>query len=139
MKGNPDALAETSVIGAVELRCRREALGLSQQALGCVLGVKQATVSRWEAGRVAPEGLGAEMDQLEAAMAGLVAAADGAARAALAAGSEPAFLVHLSNEEFWRAHPDSDGLPAAMLRVAAARARAALAAEGFRAEILLAG
>lgn len=38
----------------LELRARREALGLSQEELAERLGVKQVTVSRWESGKRAP-------------------------------------------------------------------------------------
>ena len=37
-------------------------------------------------------------------------------------GETPALRVHVSDQAFWAAHPDSDGVPAVIQRVAAARA-----------------
>ena len=49
-----------------ELTARREALGLSQEAMGEALGVKQATISNWEGGkRGIPEGIGDDLAELE--------------------------------------------------------------------------
>lgn len=38
----------------IELKARREGLGLNQEEMALVLGVKQATLSRWESGIAAP-------------------------------------------------------------------------------------
>ncbi|WP_286958872.1 helix-turn-helix domain-containing protein [Arsenicicoccus sp. UBA7492] len=56
----------SELISGPEVAARRLALGLSQAALADVLGVKQATVSRWEAGaRVPGAGVDAELAVLE--------------------------------------------------------------------------
>lgn len=45
------------------------------------------------------------------------------AEAAIDWGDTPTLIAYLSNQGFWRAHPDADGLPAAVQRVAAAHVR----------------
>lgn len=59
----------------VEVRARREALGLSQERLADWLDVKRATVSRWETGRQPiPDGVAGDLLDLEASVGELVAA-----------------------------------------------------------------
>lgn len=38
----------------IEIKARREALGLNQEDMAAILGVKQTTLSRWESGVAAP-------------------------------------------------------------------------------------
>jgi len=110
----------------IELRARREALGLSQGLLADWLGVRQATVSRWEAGKQpipgdhpGEPGVEAKLARLEDAVEGLidraVAAIDAAADAADDDGFEGVVL--------YVGDTDVDGVPAAAHRVAMARAR----------------
>ena len=56
---------------AAEVRALRKRLGLSQQQLADVLGVRQATVSEWETGVYQPRGASARLLTLIAERAGL--------------------------------------------------------------------
>ena len=50
----------------IELRCRREALGLTQQELADILPVSQSAVAHWENGRRnIPDGLDGDIAALE--------------------------------------------------------------------------
>lgn len=98
---------------ALEFRCRRKALGLSREELAARLGVRNATVAKWEAGRAPiPEGVGAELsaleDRLDAQTSAYLRAAEDAQRIEL----------------------DQDEVESGVHRVAAARALAALRREG---------
>jgi len=108
----------------IELRSRREALGLSQQGLAECLGVKQATVSAWEKGtRVIPDGISERIDALEDHVETLIdQALDGIDQAEDLPGP-PMLFVWPTNQAYWAAHPESDGHPAVLHRVAMARAR----------------
>jgi hypothetical protein len=107
-----------------ELRCRREALGLSQWALGEALAIPQVDISRMELGsQPMPPSLGCGVESLENQMASMRLAMRQIADAAIDLGDTPTLIAHLSDQGFWRAHPDADGLPAAVQRVAAAHAR----------------
>ena len=41
-------------MNAIELKCRREALGLSRDALADTLGVAEKSITRWEFGKNPP-------------------------------------------------------------------------------------
>ena len=103
----------------IELQARREALGLSQSLLAAVLDVKQATISRWESGdRGIPEFAESRIVDMENAVESLI-------ERMLALATEhgaDVLIVHGDDAAFWRAHPEMDGWPAALQRVAAARA-----------------
>lgn len=113
----------------IELRSRREALGLSQVSLADLLGVKQDKVSLWEYGkRPIPEGIDRHLAEWEETVEELVdAAGETIERIEAAEGcpAEPLVLaVFSSDEALWVAHPEMDGTPAVLHRVAMARTRA---------------
>lgn len=128
-------------ITASEVQARREALGLSQSALAHYLGVSQVTVSRWEAGTSRPpEGLDAELSALEDRIEDLVARM---VQTVLDVNEDApehervGFLItHTRDATFWERHPEHEGLPATLHRVAAARARVELADEGHELRIM---
>ena len=115
-----------------ELQARREALGLSQVQLGKYLGIAQATINRYEHGRRRiPDAVVSQLELLEAAtvtltdrMVEMTEAKQGGERLAL--------ITYTDDTRFWEQHPEHEGLPAIVHRVAAARARAELATDGIR-------
>lgn len=123
---DPDLMA---TISAIELRARREALGLSQSDLAATLKVKQPTVSRWELGKEPiPGGIADELAELEAVRDDIADQMMGI----LEDGRVDMLIVHGSNESWWATHPDARkaGIPAAVQRVAAALAAAEIQACG---------
>ena len=114
----------------IELRARREAIGLSQAHLGEMLGVKQNTISQWESGkRAIPDDVDAELDALEASVERLAAEAVSLGEPLRAWGSDEAAAA---------AGVDL-GAPASLHRVAMARARATLRATTGGAVRIVAG
>ncbi len=109
---------------AIELRARREALGMSQADLSKFLGTTQATISRWEGGK-SPVGaaVSTELHELEALLVELVDNMVEAVEDVLASGQLPALVTHATDESFWSAHPEHEGTPALLHRVATATAR----------------
>lgn len=104
----------------MELRARRECLGLGQGPLAKILGVAQNTVSQWETGaRAIPPGIRAELEHLEETVDTLT---DRAVQAAEAVGDGALLITYGSDAAWWSAHPESDGLPAVLHRVAMASA-----------------
>lgn len=108
-------------VNGIELRARREALGLNQTDLAELLGVKQSTVSTWESGRRSvPAGVSGELNVIEEQVESIV---DLAAEMLDATSERPVRLrVWADDESFWLA-TDYEPLPAACYRVAMARAR----------------
>lgn len=108
-------------MNGIELRSRREALGLNQADLGELLGVRQATISTWESGRrLVPAGVSGELNVIEEQVEAIV---DQAAEFLDATSVRPVTLtVWADDESFW-AVTDYAPLPAACYRVAVARAR----------------
>lgn len=114
----------------IELRARREALGLPQHELAAWLGVAQATISAWEVGRrTIPAGIHGELAELEEQLLDI---ADRMVQAGEAAGAECVLFTFVDDGELAAAHPEMDGWPAALHRVAAAQAAAALRETGVR-------
>lgn len=109
----------------IELRARREALGLSQTEFAKILSTSQHTVSDWERGhREIPLGLRGELGQAEYYV-------DVATEAALTTLQQAAkehapenlhLLVYEDDAAYGKAHPDADGTSAVLHRVAMARA-----------------
>ncbi|SNS43965.1 hypothetical protein SAMN06309944_0264 [Micrococcales bacterium KH10] len=114
-------------ISGIELRARREALGLSQTAFVNTFSTPapQNSLSQWETGRQAVAGEALyELDRLEKQSQMLQDQALAAAQNLARAGEEAVFvMVWASDQEFWDAHPDMDGLPAVVHRTAMAKAR----------------
>ncbi|GAA2179940.1 hypothetical protein GCM10009785_08770 [Brooklawnia cerclae] len=107
-------------MNGVELAARRIALGLTSQGrLADVLGVSQPAVSAWEKGtRGIPEGIDGEIEQLEEARDMITE------RMLYALELDPGapLIVHLSDETWWAAHPECDGIPHEVQMIAAALA-----------------
>lgn len=134
---NRQTFTETVALTPSELQARREALGLSQSALGDYLGTAQATINRYEKGRRRiPDTISAQLALLEGAADALT---DRMVETALDLAHEqgPLYLsTHTSDDAFWQEHPEHEGLPAVIHRVAAARARAELVDEGIDVRIV---
>ncbi|NKZ93647.1 DUF1870 family protein [Rhodococcus hoagii] len=58
-------MADTDRRSGAELRARRELLGLNAQETAALLGVDERVIRRWEQGKPIPEGVVAELAQLE--------------------------------------------------------------------------
>ena len=113
-------------VNPIELRARREALGLHQHELASWLNVAQATVSAWELGRrTIPAGIHSELAELEEQLLDI---ADRMIEAGEAAGEDCVLFTYLDDSQLAAAHPEMDGWPAALHRVAAAHAAAELRA-----------
>lgn len=105
----------------IELRARREALGLSQAECARILNVAQNTISQWENGRrMVPDGVDADLAVLEDTLDRLV---DNAVRAVESAGAESVLFAYDGDADLWAALPELDGTPAVVHRVALAHAR----------------
>lgn len=105
----------------IEFRAHRLALGLNQATLADLLDVKQNTISRWEKGTAPiPEGVGADLLALADRMTALV-------EACTTQGRQTGTITVVDDP----AQPMAN-----VLLVAAARAQAALRAEGTQADIV---
>lgn len=118
----------------IELRARREALGLAQDGLAAVLGVKQSTVSLWEGGkRGIPAGADAELARLEDRVLDMI---DQMVELVEEAPEVSVLLVHTEQAGWDAAHPDGDGSPPVLQRIAAARALVELREAGRAVSII---
>jgi transcriptional regulator with XRE-family HTH domain len=118
----------------IELQSRREALSLSQDDLARLLNVNRLTISRWETGaRAIPEGIDAELARLEDRALGLT---DRMIELVANAPDVSVLMVHEDQATADAAHPEMDGSPPVVQRVAAARALVELRAEGIGVNIL---
>jgi len=108
----------------IELKARREALGLNQSDLAAVLHAQQSHVSAWEAGKKSrPAWLDDRLADLEEDAERVTDLACRALEQAAAAGEPGAVLfAYRDDADLWAAIPETDGLPAAVHRVALARA-----------------
>jgi|LSQX01.1.fsa_nt_gb DNA-binding transcriptional regulator YiaG len=111
----------------IELRARREALGLSQQQLATWLAVAQSTLAQWESGRRRIPGIRAELNVIEAILNDLV---DDLTRQGQ---TNPTLTTYRTDEQWWGADPTARDtrLPATLHRVATARAQAKLHKDGI--------
>ena len=126
----------TDLIEPVEALARREALGLSQEALAAALTgrgvpVSQDVISRLERGQRVPRAVGAlagALADLETDLETMIQ------RIAHAAASGAGIQTFTADRDLWRADPvaRARAIPATMHRVAAARAAARLAEQGRR-------
>ena len=118
----------------IELRSRRGALGMDQHALAVALGNRQSTVSAWELGtRAIPAGVDGQLDELEDQLEGLVGDMVDACEMV---GPGAALITFGEDDALHSAHPELDGWPAALHRVACARAAAELRSGGLRVPII---
>lgn len=122
-------------ITGIEAKARREALGLSQPALAIALGVSQPAVSAWETGtRRVPPGIPAELAALEGRLAQLTERMIAIVTTITEdTGESPPLVVHAGEGMLSGSVHDTTGppLPAALQRVAAARAQHALRVAGI--------
>lgn len=130
------ALDERPVITGVEAQARREAAGATQADLARLMGLAGSnTISRWESGARAPR----DPRTYLAAIEELEALADDLYQQALADGQASGRLtVWDRDRDYWAAVPTAarQGTPAAMHRVAAARAAWTLRAQGAAVRIV---
>lgn len=104
---------------AIELRARREALGLSQTRLAHELDTSQAAVSLWEsAKRQIPASVAVALTRLEDGREEVATAA----LSALEKSPDRALTAFQTDEALWAAHPELRPLPAATHRVGLALA-----------------
>lgn len=121
----------------IELKSRREALGLTQAGLSQALHVKQGTINGWETGsRPIPPGVNGNLDSLEERLERFVDLAVQGIEAAARQDSSACLYVWPDDNSFWKAHPDADGTPATLHRVAMARAKT-LTADIIPVELLI--
>lgn len=111
----------------IEFRARREALGLSQVECARLLDVAQATISRWEHGQSRiPDGIDLDLGDAEDFVSRLT---HHAVRTVETVNEpDPVLFVWPDDHTYWAAHPESDGMPAVLHRVAMARAAVTVAA-----------
>ena len=95
---------------AAELRVTMRGLGLTPPSLARILGVTVHTVRHWTHGRYrVPEGVRAEIEQIETA----TAAAVGSLVDALKDSDNPTLTVYRDDAALWAARPETRPLPAA--------------------------
>ncbi|MBA3019644.1 DUF1870 family protein [Propionicimonas sp.] len=113
---------------AIELRARREALGLSQQQLASAIHVAQSTLAQWESGKRRIPGIRPELNVLEALVEDFI---DDLVDQVNTGGAE-SLRTYLADTDWWATDPvvNALALPAALHRVAAARAAAKLHRSG---------
>lgn len=129
------SLADHPVISGAEAQARREATGASQTDLARLMSVGQNAISRWESGSRAPR----DPHTYLAAVAELEALADDLYEQALADGKVGGQLpVWRTDRAYWEAVPTAaqQGTPAAMHRVATARAVHTLRTQGVEMRIV---
>lgn len=126
----------------IELRARRAALGLSQDELAALLGVKhRSIVSTWETGTRSPRDpvwLHMALCELEDVLDGLIDDLTEQIEHASAVQDSPQITkrTYERDEDWWAmdAEARDAGLPAALHRVALARAAAELRDDGISVE-----
>lgn len=101
-----------------ELRVVREWLGLTGEALGRLVGVRDRTIRRWEAGQdVIPDGVRVDIEHLKATadeyVESLVEGLLGASKVVL--------ITYRTNEDFWSEDPSRKPFPASYHRAISAR------------------
>lgn len=128
-------LADHPVISGAEAQSRREATGASQTDLARLMGVGQNAISRWESGSRAPRDPHTYLD----AVAELEALAEILYQQALDDGRASGQLpVWRTDRAYWEADPAAAmrQAPAAMHRVATARATLTLRTQGISVRIV---
>ena len=95
---------------AAELRVVMRGLGLTPPSLARILGVTVHTVRHWTHGRYrVPEGVRAEIEQIETATAAAVGSLVGAPHDA----HNPTLTAYRDDAALWAARPETRPLPAA--------------------------
>lgn len=127
----------------LELKTRREALGLTQEALAKRLGINQQAVGRWELGLRAPRdpaSLELLFSAMEDAFLNLVDRYNtiGEDEGDLTNSPEVEFQVYRNDKAFAAGEPDlwAAGISAAMHRMAVAQARLELIVDGYEVRIV---
>lgn len=127
----------------IELRARRAALGLSQAELAALLGCPRTVLSTWETGARKPRyplEIQASLAELEDVLDGLIS--DLAEQIEHASGVQDSAVIvkrtYESDEDWWAVDAEARGarLPAAMHRVALARAAAEARDDGITVKII---
>lgn len=116
---DPDDMPGDERMTAAELRCVREWLGLTGEALGRLVGVTDRMVRRWEAGtHQIPDGARLEIERAEQTTADIV---DGVV-AQLKDARDPAVIVYPTDDDFRAAYPNLPMMTAGWWRMVVMRA-----------------
>lgn len=120
----------------IEIKARREALGLNQEDMAAILGVKQITVSQWEAGLRSPRDpadVALRLANIEDVHDKIIDDLCEAAEHASAVRDAPTveIVTYRTDAAYWEADAEAreNGWPAVLHRCAAAWAKRILAAE----------
>lgn len=125
-------------MNSIEIKARRAALGLSQDELAALLGCQRPVLSDWETGKRKPRypvELATSLDELEDILEGLVG--DLVEQIEHASAVQNSQVVtkrtYLANEDWWAKDAEAGKLrlPAALHRVALARAAAEVRDDGI--------
>lgn len=128
----------------IELKARREGLGLNQEEMAAILGVKQTTLSRWESGHSAPrdpvevEMMAGNVEDLHDRIIDELCEL-GEHSSAVRDSAGVVLRTYRTNEAYWEADAQAREMriPAALHRSAAAWARRILESEdGIEARIV---
>lgn len=118
MTTTEDNIPDDEVMTPAELRCVREFLGLTGDALASYLHVDPRNLRRWEAGTYAvPDGVRIAIEELEE----ITAQAVDDVVAQLMDVPDPVAIVYRNDIEYFAAHPEAT-LPASWLRAVVSRA-----------------
>ena len=122
---------------AIELKARREALGLSQAELAAYLGITQSALSQREVGRKPiPEGFHQELAGLEEVFLQLLdrLAELAESKSAKLHSPQVELATYATDAGMWAKEPELQGVPSALHRVASAHA-AWMVREEFEIEV----
>jgi len=113
----------------IEMMARREALGLDRADMARVVGCDLALVAEFEEGRQPV------LAHVEARLAALEFVRDQISGVLQRHLAPPVLTTYTSDDDFWQAWPDMDGVPACVHRVATADALRSLTWAGVEARI----
>lgn len=127
----------------IEIKARREALGLNQEDMAALLGVKQITVSQWEAGLRSPRDpadVALRLAQIEEIQEKIIDDLCELAEHSSGVRDTPNVVLHTyrTNDAYWEADAEAreNGWPAVLHRSACAWARRILEEDGIQARIV---
>ena len=126
----------------IEIKARREALGLNQEEMAAILGVKQITVSHWETGLRKPRDpadVALRLAQIEEIQEKIIDDLCELAEHSSGVRDTPEVVLrtYRTNDAYWEADAEAreNGWPAVLHRSAGAWARRILEEDGIQARI----